>query len=89
MHNTKNHPGSVTSRVNETCLVQEPISVKIDGKVTDLSLEDSMLLLAGLTEAIERVGQTEKKLKGDGTNYNLLTLAKPGSGMSFLQSRLG
>lgn len=89
MYNEKQHTGGVNSRIHESCLVAEPISVVIDGKVTDLSLADTIALRQGLDDAIERVNASEKALKGDRNDYHLPIIAKPGKGMSLPRSKLG
>lgn len=83
------HPGGVRSRINKTCLVQDPVTVIVEGKETELSLEDAKLLLSGLQEAVARVESSVTALMGNGLNYNVAIIAKSGSGMSFPRSRLG
>lgn len=83
------HPGGVKSRTHQTCLVVEPVVVMVEGKETELSLSDAMLLRAGLTVAIERVEQSENVLKGNGNNYHCACIAKSGTGQSFPRSKLG
>lgn len=89
MFNEQKHLGGVTSRTHETCLVGEPVVVKIDGHEVELSLSDAFQLCAGLAGAIERVKQSECKLMGDGSSYNVAVIAKSGSGMSMPRSKLG
>lgn len=89
MYNEQQHAGAVKSRTHESCLVGEPVVLAIEGKDTELSLADAVALYMGLGESIKRVIESEKALKGDGTNYNLAVLAKSGSGMSFPCSKLG
>lgn len=89
MFKEQKHLGGVTSRTHETCLVAEPVVVKIDGHEVELSLNDAYQLCAGLAGAVERVRQSERRFMGDGTSYNVAILAKPGSGMSMPRSKLG
>lgn len=90
MLNEQIHAGGVKSRTHETCLVQDPVRVVIEGKATDLSLVDAKLLLAGLGEAVARVEPSEAKLMGDGLNYNIAVIGKARAGMSrFPLSLLG
>ncbi len=83
------HAGGVTSHLDATCLVAEPITVVIDGNVTSLSVEDATRLATGLADAIARVVQHENALKGDGVSYNLAVIGSTRAGMSFLRSKLG
>ncbi|THJ45014.1 hypothetical protein [Aeromonas veronii] len=87
--NEKKHLGGVTSRTNETCLVSEPVVVKIDGHEIELCLSDAFLLCTGLAGAIERVKQSEIELMGDGTSYNVAVIGSSRSGMSMPLSKLG
>lgn len=90
MFNEQKHLGGVTSRITETCLVAEPVVVKIDGHEVELSLSDACFLCIGLAGAIERVQQSERKLTGDGGSaYNVAVIGKTGSGMSMSRSKLG
>ncbi len=89
MLNEQQHAGCVKSRTHATCLVQDPVSLVIEGKEAELSLADAKLLLTGLQEAIARVEASEAALKGDGANYNLAVIGKSGSGMSWPRSKLG
>lgn len=83
------HAGNVISRTHATCLVADPIVFLIDGRKIELSLSDATILQQGLSEAVDRVSSSDRKLKGDDANYNLLILAKGCSGMSFPTTRLG
>jgi hypothetical protein len=87
--NDPKHPGSVKSRIHDTCLVAEPVTIAIEGRITELSLRDAKLLLTGLLEAVARVEQAKTKLIGDGFNYNVAVIAKPGAGMSLRRTKLG
>ncbi len=84
----KEHPGCVKSRTHETFLVGEPVVVVIDGRETELSLQDAKWLLCGLQEAIARVEESESKLKAD-SNGHLVVIGKTRSGMSVLSTKLG
>lgn len=88
MYNEQRHTGAVKSRIHDTCLVAEPVVITIEGKDTELSLSDAVALQRGLSEAIQRVTESEKALKGDGLNYHLAIIAKAGAGMSFPVSKL-
>ena len=80
----------VRSRIHETCLVAEPIKVKIDGLEIELSLSDAYQLCAGLADAVERVQQAEIKMRGaSGDLFNLCVIASTRSGMSIPRSKLG
>jgi hypothetical protein len=89
MYNEQQHAGAVKSRTHESCLVAEPVVVTIEGKDIELSLADAVALHSGLGEAVKRVSEAEKALRGDGISYNLAILAKSGAGMSFPRSKLG
>jgi hypothetical protein len=89
MFDEQEHRGAVKSRTHPACLVAEPIVVILDGLETELALEDAEALRDGLTAAVARVKESQSKLLGDGTNYNVVVLAKAGSGMSVPRSRLG
>lgn len=84
----QNHTGSVRSRTHDNCLVAEPVSVVIEGQEVALSLSDAKWLLSGLQEAVTRIEDSEKRLKGDG-NYNLAVIGKASGGMFILRTKLG
>ena len=83
------HAGGVKSRIHDTCLVSDPVTIEIEGKATELSLVDAKLLLIGLQSAVAHVELSEASLKGDGLLSHLAIIGKSGSGMSFLRSKLG
>lgn len=83
------HAGAVRSRIHSTCLVAEPVVVMLDGQETELAVQDAVALRDGLSAAIGRVQESQAKLMGDGSNYNVAVLAKSGTGMSFPRSKLG
>jgi hypothetical protein len=86
---TQQHPGAVKSRTHSISLVEEPITVMLNGLATDLTMADALALKEGLAVAIERVQVAESLLKGDGGTYNLCVLAPTRSGMSMPRSKLG
>lgn len=83
------HAGGVKSRIHDTCLVQNPVTIVIEGKVTELSLVDAKMLLIGLQTAVAHVELSEASLKGGGLLSNLAIIGKTGLGMSFPRSKLG
>lgn len=84
------HSGGVSSNIHNSLLVQDSVSVRIEGKESKLSLEDSIALHAGLADAIARVSRSEFALRGSGLTRHTAVLDTTGSGVSgFAQSRLG
>lgn len=87
--NKQEHRGGVTSRTHDTCLVQEPVEVTIEGRLTSLSLMDARQLLAGLSDAVARVEQSEKRLMGESGLGHVCMIGPTRSGMSLPRSKLG
>lgn len=87
--NEQEHKGCVKSRIHDTCLVQEPVEVTIEGKATSLSLRDAKQLLAGLAEAVARVEAFEANLVSDDGLRHVFIIAPTRSGMSLPRTKLG
>jgi hypothetical protein len=83
------HNKGVVSHIHESMLIEEPISIILEGSTKDLSLEDAEDLLDGLQAAIEIVRNNQSKLFGDGVNYNLAIIGNTRTGMSYPRSKLG
>lgn len=84
------HRGAVTSRTHPTGLVQEPITVQIEGQATELCLEDAIALHAGLAEAIARVRLAHDEVAARmGERGHCFVIGKTGNGMSLPRCKLG
>lgn len=83
------HCGGVTSRTTSSCLVAEPIVVKIDGHEVKLSINDARLLWLGLAGAIDRVQHAERALMGQNLASHCAVIGKTADGISMPRSKLG
>ena len=59
----RQHAGHVASRVDQKCLIQDPITIVIEGVATNLSLQDAETLQEGLADAIDRIKQNDLSLR--------------------------
>lgn len=87
--NEQEHTGSVKSRIHDTCLVAEPVTIAIEGKVIELSLRDAKALLSGLQDAVARVEQAAAELVVDGLNCHATILGATSGGTSRPRTKLG
>ncbi len=89
MFETFEHTGGVVSHTAAHAIVQEPVVVNIEGRETELTLDDAKDLLEGLKAAVATVDGAESRIKMN-NNGHTLVLGKTCYGMSFvIPSKLG
>jgi hypothetical protein len=88
----KNHSGGVISKthISPTTYFRYPVIITMQGKETELDLEDAELLLRGLQEAVEE-GKKSREMPGldKSSCYHACVIGSSAEGMSYRRSKLG
>lgn len=87
MYDQETFEGGVQARTVAGGIVQQPVTVTLDGVTTELTLADAQKLREGMVAAVAAVEAAERAVLADGIGHHF-TIGKTMYGMSAAPSKL-